>query len=137
MVKSVLKFINDNHWYITAAILLTSVIAWTYGCQSQVESLVNPGKMVGRSELQNELNYIIGQARCREENLDRQDAVKQSLLDAVNIIGSTGTVNPSGLINLAASIGGISFGLSQRQKLTAANKKLRAEKNLNDAGNPT
>jgi hypothetical protein len=80
--------------------------------------------MIGRTELQIELNYIVGQAKVREENLDRQDAVKQALLDAANIIGATGTINPSGLINLAASIGAIGFGLSQRQalkKYTATN----------------
>jgi hypothetical protein len=120
MISAILKFANDNHWYLIAAAILSSLIFWSYGCESKVKSLCETGQMVNRSELQNELNYIVGQAKAREEDLDKQDAVKQSLLDAVNIIGSTGSINPSGLINLAASIGAISFGLTQRQKLKVA-----------------
>jgi hypothetical protein len=122
MIKTVLKWCNDNHWYLIAGAMIITVIFWTYGCESKVTSLINQGQMVNRSELQNELNYVVGQAKAREENLDRQDAVKQALLDAANIMGTTGAINPSGLINLAASIGGIAFGLSQRQALKNANK---------------
>lgn len=122
-MKKILKFINDNHWFIIAGIMLMSTIFWTYGCQSQVESLITPEKLICRAELQNELQYIVGMAKVREQNLDRQDEVKQALLDAVNIIGATGTINPSGLINLAASIGAISFGLNRNQKYKAVTKE--------------
>lgn len=123
MLKTILKFGNDNHWFIFAAIIAALLLFWVYGCESTVKSLVNADQMVNRSELQNELTYIVGQAKAREENLDKQDAVKQALLDAANVMGSTGTINPSGLINLAATIGGISFGLTQRQKRIAAEPK--------------
>jgi hypothetical protein len=123
MIKTILKFANDNHWYLSAAAIIAVAIFWTYGCESQCKSLVNPEQLINRSELQNELNYLIGIAKSREENLDKQDAVKQSLLDAANVMGTKGTINPSGLINLAASIGGISFGLTQRQKRIAATPK--------------
>lgn len=126
MVKSVLKSLNDNHWYIIAAALLGTAIFWAYGCESKCKSLIDPQQLVNRSELQNELNYLIGQAKAREENLDKQDAVKQALLDSVNIMSSEGSINPSGLLNLAATIGGISFGLSQRQNLNAYKKKTTA-----------
>ena len=122
MLQTVLKWLNENHWYIIAAAVVVMAIFWTYGCESKVASLVNTGQMVNRTELQNELNYVVGQAKAREESLDKQDAVKQALLDAANIMGTTGTINPSGLINLAASIGGIAFGLSQRQQRISASK---------------
>jgi len=122
MLKTLFKFCNDNHWFIIAGIILTSTIFWTYGCQSQVESLITPEKLVCRAELQNELQYIIGTASVRVDDLDRQDEIKQALLDAVNIIGTTGTINPSGLINLAASIGAISFALNRNQKLKSVIK---------------
>jgi hypothetical protein len=123
LLKTILKFVNTNHWYLFAGVILITAVIWTYGCESQCKSLINTDQLVNRSELQNELNYLVGLAKSREENLDKQDAVKQSLLDAANIIGSTGTINPSGLINLAATIGGISFGLTQRQKRIAATPK--------------
>jgi len=127
MLKTILKFSNENHWYLIAGTIVAVAIFWTYGCESTVKSLCEPGQMVNRSELQNELTYIIGQAKAREENLDKQDAMKQSLLDAANVMNTTGTINPSGLINLAASIGGISFGLAQRQKRIAAAPKITTD----------
>lgn len=119
----VLKFLNDNHWYIIAGCLLCIVLFWAYGCESTVSSLIDETKKVNRAELQNELQYLIGRANAQTEKLDKQDEIKQALLDSVNVIGQGGQINPSGLLNLVASIGGVSFGLSQRQKLKTATVK--------------
>jgi len=127
MVAKILKFFNDNHWYIIAGLMIALSVFWTYGCVSTTTSLLYPEQKVCRSELQNELNYLVGLAKAREEDLDRQDEVKQALLDAANIISQTGSINPSGLINLAAMIGAIGFGLNRNQKL----KTVIAEKKTN------
>jgi len=76
-----------------------------------------PDKQINRSELETELQYLVSTVQNRIEDLDRQDAIKQSLLDAANVVASTGTINPSGLINLAATIGAIGFGLNRNQAL--------------------
>lgn len=116
-MHGILKFLNDNHWYLIAGCLAAGLFFWTYGCVSTTESLVKPGTKVNRAELQNELTYLIGLANSRGEDLDRQDQVKQAILDAGNIISQTGNFNPSGLLNLMATIGAISFGLNRNQKL--------------------
>lgn len=116
-MEKILSWLNANHWFIAAAIILAGLFFWTYGCESQVRGLLNPDQRINRAELQNELDYIIGQAEIKVADLDRQDEVKQALLDAANIMSTTGTINPSGLINLAACIGAISFGLNRNQKL--------------------
>jgi hypothetical protein len=122
-MKRILTFCNDNHWWLIAGLLIAGMIFWTFGCQSHVESLITPQKQINRTELQNELQYIIGTAKAREEDLDRQDATKQALLDAANVIGTTGSINPSGLLNVAATIGAIGFGLNRNQKLKAITKE--------------
>lgn len=116
-MTKILKWLNDQHWYLIAIAVIAVSIFWTYGCESQVRGLINPDQRINRAELQNELDFIIGQARIKAEDLDRQDEIKQALLDAANIMSTTGTINPSGLINLAACIGAISFGLNRNQKL--------------------
>jgi len=78
---------------------------------------LTPGKKITRTELTSELNYLIGVAEARGEDLDRQDSVKQALLDAANVIGQGGQINPSGLLNVFATIGAVSFGLNRNQKL--------------------
>jgi len=121
-MHKLLTFFNDNHWFIIGGLLIILAIFWAYGCQSQVESIMSPTKLVNRAELKNELDYMIGLAGARAESLDRQDEIKQSLLDAANVIGTGGTINPSGLLNIAATIGAISFGLNRNQKLKQATK---------------
>jgi len=71
---------------------------------------------VVRSELIAELNYMVELAKSREEDLDRQDAAKQALIDAAIVMSNTGSVNPAGIINLAATIAAIAFGLNRHQK---------------------
>lgn len=122
-MKTVWGFLNSNHWYIISFILLFCVIVWIYGCESLVSSMLEPNKLVNRNGLENEIRYLIGKADNLKVSLDRQDSFKQQLLDAANVISQGGNINPSGLLNLAASIGGISFGLSQRQKLNDSKKK--------------
>jgi uncharacterized membrane protein len=122
-MKTILKFLNENHWYIIAAIAISGIAFMVYGCESTVTSLVDPIRKVNRLELQNELNYFVGMAKARDAELDRKDETKQALLDAFNIIGKEGTINPSGLLNLAGTIGAISFGLNRNQKLKNVSKK--------------
>lgn len=116
-MKKILSWLNDQHWYLIAIVVIAAAIFGTYGCESQVSGLLNPNARISRAELQNELAFIIGQAEIKVADLDRQDEIKQALLDAANIMSTTGTINPSGLINLAACIGAISFGLNRNQKL--------------------
>jgi len=119
MLKRILKFCNDNHWWIIAGTLVMVMTFWAFGCQSTTASIMNPEKKVCRSELINELNYFVGLAKSREEDLDRQDAAKQALIDAARLVSQTGTINPAGLLNIAATIGAIGFGLNRNQKVKA------------------
>lgn len=113
---------NEQHWYVIAFTLIAGLAIFGYGCVSTTESLIDPERKVSRTELVNELNYLVGMAKAREEDLDRQDEIKQALFDAANIMSQAGTINPSGLINLAACIGAISFGLNRNQKVKALTK---------------
>lgn len=119
-MNTILKWLNEQHWYIVAICIIAAAIFWTYGCESQVTSMINPPEKINRAGLQNELDYLIGQVEVKVADLDKQDEIKQALLDSANLMASTGTINPSGLINLAACIGAISFGLNRNQKYKTA-----------------
>jgi hypothetical protein len=122
-MNKILEWLNTNHWYLIAGVIICGMFFWTYGCESQVGSIMYPDKKVNRSELQNELVYVVGLAKSREENLDRQDAAKQALLDAATVIGSTGSINPAGLVNIAATIAAIGWGLKKNQQVNALTTK--------------
>jgi hypothetical protein len=119
-MTTILNWLNEQHWYIIAGILLIGLLFWIYGCESQVKSLIDPAKKVNRAELQVELDYLVGQAKCRVADLNKQDELKQALLDALVAVGEGGQINALGLVNLAATIGAISFGLNRNQKYKAS-----------------
>ncbi len=123
-MKKFLKNLNDNHWYLIAAAIAAGIMIWTYGCISTVPSVLHPEQLINRIELDNELQYLIGLVQARAQELDRQDAIKQSLLDAANVISQTGNINPSGLLNIFATIGAISFGLNRNQKVKSLAKQI-------------
>lgn len=116
-MKNLLKLINDNHWYLVAIAIIAGMVFWTHGCESQVASLIDPTQKVNRAGLQNELNYIVGQVEIKVADLDKQEALKQALFDSMIVVAQGGQINTLGIINLAATIGAISFGLNRNQKL--------------------
>ena len=122
MIKKILKFCNDNHWFIIGAACIIGMIFWLYGCESQVSSMIDPGKKINRQELQLETDYIIGQAKVKLADLDKQDELKKLILDQAAIFGQSGSFNPMGLLNTIVSIGAISFGLNRNQKLNDLQK---------------
>jgi hypothetical protein len=89
-MKTVLKWLNDNHWYIIALVCIAAMFFWTYGCESKVASLVDPAKKINRAELQVEATYLAGKIEIATADLDKQDAIKQELLNALNMVGTGG-----------------------------------------------
>lgn len=129
-MKKLLKFCNDNHWFIIATVVLGIGFFWLYGCQSTVPSMIDGKKQITRAELELESDFLIGQIRVKMENLDQQDEIKRLILDQAAIFGQTGTFNPLGLLNSIISIGAISFGLNRNQKLNAALKTTKKADNV-------
>jgi len=122
MVKNVLKFLNDNHWYVIAVLLCSALVLWIYGCDSTVPSIIDPTKQVNRWELEAEADYLIGQLNAKLVTLDRQDEVKRLLLDQAVMFSQTGTFNPLGLVNLLATVGAVSFGLDRNRRYSVIKK---------------
>lgn len=120
-----LRLINENHWYIIAAIVIVGILIWLFGCQSQVKSIMYPDKLITRGELQLEADYLIGQTKVRLAELDKQDEIKRLVFEEAAMFGQTGTFNPTGLINTLISVGSIAFGLDQRRRLAASTKEKR------------
>jgi len=122
-----LRFCNENHQYLLAASIIAVLAFWTWGCESECKSLLDDSNKINRLELAAEIEYLARIADSRIADLDKQDEIKQQLLDTANIISTGGQINPSGLINLAATIGAISFGLNRNKQL----KNVRENTNKN------
>jgi hypothetical protein len=121
-MKTVLKFLNDNHWYIIAGLIIFGMAFWTYGCESRVASLIDSTKQVNRAELQVEIEYVAGIAKTRVTDLDKQDEIKTALFDALTMVSQGGQVNAMGALNLAATIAAIGWGLKKNQQVNTLTK---------------
>ena len=115
-MTKILEFLNDNHHYIIAGIILLIATFWTYGCESQVSGLLNPNQRISRAELAIEIDYVLAQAELKFMDLDKQDQIKQTIIDLGSTFATTGTLNPTGLLNTAISVAAIAFGLNQRKR---------------------
>lgn len=110
------------------ALLLSAVLLlWSFGCESKVASLLEPDKMVTAEELnleleaeslrlQTELDLLIKQAKLKQADLARQDAIKARLFEFAAITAQGGGFNPAGLLALTGSILGFGAIVDNRIK---------------------
>ena len=120
-----LKFLNDNHWLLIFGCICLCMFFWLYGCESHVKSILEPEKEITRAELENEVNSIMAIAQTKLSDLDKQDEVRQLILDKAALFATTGTFNPTGLLNLIISIGAIGTTLDSRRKLKVTTAKVK------------
>lgn len=126
-MKAIVKLISKNQGTFAALAIMFGMMIWTYGCTGKVSSLTSPSKLVNREELnleiatetkrlEGELEVLIGQAKIKNAELDRQDEIKQKIYEFASISAQTGTVNPSGLVGLMFSVLGIGAVIDNRIK---------------------
>lgn len=122
-MSKILKFLlNDNHSAAIAIVAIALCIAAFYGCESTIPSFENPAKKLTRTELEAEYSYVTAQFAAKFEALDRQDMLKQLIIDQAAVITTPGAFNPAGLIPIALAAVGIGFGLDGRRKALLAAK---------------
>lgn len=113
-----------QNWPKTIAIIaLTALLFWGYSCQPEVRSLIYPGVMVTRPELQVELDTIVATAEFRLTELDKQQQFRDIIFKNAMLMVETGTINPLGIITLLTGLYGITRG--------AKDIKDRVKKNSN------
>jgi len=121
------RWIRHNQGLFVALIICGGLLVWTFGCESKVSSLIEPSKMVTREELnieisreqqrlESELSVLTKQAELKQQQLDRQDAIKQKLFEFAAVTAEAGTVNPAGVLALLGSILGFGAIIDNRIK---------------------
>lgn len=126
-MKQLTKWIRHNQGLFVALLVCGGLLVWTFGCQSKVTSLTQPGTMVTAAELsleleaeasrlQAELDSLIKRAKLKQVELARQDAIKQKLFEFAAITAGSGSFNPAGLLALTGSILGFGAIVDNRLK---------------------
>lgn len=117
-MKMAVKWISHNQGITVSIAICFVLLIWTFGCESEVESLVRPGIMVTRAEFALEVqelardpetdpDWLWGRAQLGFEKLDRDDAVRQKIFEFAALSASAGGVQTAGVITLLGSILGL------------------------------
>ena len=116
MVKELWRQIRHYQATSVAIIICIAALLWLYGCNSTVESMNTPGKMVTRPELKLEVDNYLATANLKFEDLNRQDAFKAELVKYGLVVAEGGTLNPVGVGMSLASILGLASIVDNRKK---------------------
>ncbi len=132
--------IRHNVPLIVAVIACVFMLTWGYGCESKVVSISDPGKKVTRAELKLEVNEeaaileqklvaLAAKAKVKNEKLDKEDAMKASLLEIGMAWASGGAINPVGTAFTIFGILGIGAVANSREKdkVIAGNNMVKKE----------
>lgn len=120
-MTKILKFVlNDNHSAFIALLIAAAVIVIFYGCQSTVPAYTDPAKKLTRLELEAEYQYVTSQFEAKFAALDRQDMLKQLIIDRLNVVSEQPGFNGWGLLPLVVAAASIGFGLDGRRKALIA-----------------
>jgi len=116
------KFLEDNWLQITIFAIGISSFIFCYGCKPKVSSLLYENTMVTAPELEIELQTLLAIAKIRQEDLVKQNQLRDLILKNVLIIAETGTVNPLGILTALFAFYGI--GSAANTTKNAVKKKL-------------
>ncbi|MBA7494515.1 hypothetical protein ES702_05091 [subsurface metagenome] len=126
-MAEIYRWIRHNQGLFVALLISAALLVWTFGCESMVGSLTEPGRMVNRDELQAEisaetkrleaeLDALLQMATVKMQKLDREDEIKRKLFEFASITAQTGTVNPAGVLTLVGSFIGAGALVDNRIK---------------------
>lgn len=99
--------LKDN-WPMYLVFIAANLIAlWIGGCPPKTESIQDPPKRITRPELQLELDTIMAKAQIAMVDLDRQDELRQVILQNALLIVQGTPLNPVGILTGIAALYGI------------------------------
>lgn len=119
-------WIKNHLLSLITFVLIGALLLYGYGCEPRVHSLMTEDKWVNRQELQLELDQILGLAKIRVADLDRQDAIRAIIFQNSLLLVQGQDVNPVGIVTAIAAIYGIMQG--GRNVTNAVKKKVNKRK---------
>jgi hypothetical protein len=116
MFTQLIDWLDDNHWWVVAFVVIAALIIWAYGCESTVPSLLYPNQRVNADGLNAEIQYFNARAAGEVNEIAYQNNIKQAFFNGLNAVAlAGGTISTGGLLTLITTIASVAFGLQQRK----------------------
>ena len=101
------EWLNEHRTVIIATVITICLVFYLYSCEPSVRSMLDPGKMVTRAELQVELDAINAMTVVRIASLEQQERFRQLLFENALVLATGSPFNPVGLLTGIAAIYGL------------------------------
>ncbi len=122
-------WIKDHKPFVITAIVSICVMAYLYGCESEVRSMYDNGRRINRQELQLELDQFMGRVQIAMLSLDKQDRLRAIILDNALILVQGQPLNPLGLLT---GIGAIYGAVQGSRNVKETIKKVVNKRKVNN-----
>jgi hypothetical protein len=110
------EWIKNHIPIITALIVGVCLIVYQEGCEPSVKSLLDESRYVTRGELNLELDQIVAKAEFRMIELDKQEKIRDIILQNALVLAAGQPLNPVGIITALAAVYGIGSGVQVVRK---------------------
>lgn len=116
MLSKIWATIKHNRFIISSIIVSVIIIGYAYGCQAEVQSPFDTWKMVTRPQLEIEVQKYAATISLAYADLQKQEEVKNLIVNAGLAYAQGEGINPVGLIATVMGILGIGAVVDNRQK---------------------
>lgn len=107
-MKKILNILGNGERYQTISVIVCLILAASFfGCQQKTESMLTPGKMITRIELDNEVEFILRSAESKAMTMQQQKMIQDILFQAAITTAKTGSFSYLPLITSLGTILGI------------------------------
>jgi len=105
------RFSADKITYIISVAACIFLLWFAYGCEPKTKSILLPAQEVTRVELIGEIELLLAQYKSRSEDLNKQEELRDFILQQTVLVAQTGTVNPIGIATALLALLGIGAGV--------------------------
>lgn len=119
--------IKDNWPLIISWVVCGGLLFYAFGCEPQTQSLIDPERKVTAAELEYEIDFLMTQHTSRLDDLQKQQEIRNFVLQQGLIFAEGGVVNPVGIITSILAILGI--GAAGDDLRLRHQRKIIAQKN--------
>lgn len=124
MFEKITEFVKNNTGVTIGLIAAAISLFWIFGFASRVQSIANPSQKVTRPELRIEVETYLALADIRFAQLDKQDELKNMILEHAMLWATTGQVNPlalgialQGIVGTGAIVDNVTKRRKERKRL--------------------
>jgi len=107
MFDKIINYLRDKWPLIVAWNVCIIVFFYAYGCEPTTRSLIDPREQITRAQLLTELDIMLLQAESRITDLDKQQALRNILLQQSLTLVQTGAIDPLGVITSILAVLGV------------------------------